>query len=899
MTCTKDDEEFIRNVRERNIVSVDGKRIIKGGWRVILLWRALRCLPSSLQKRVFVELLQGSDDGEDVWLWNEGDEALMKEGFYWWGSPPPWHSAATALQRRLARTSVQTLRKGRVQSTAFEMRVAMIYWLALASTAYRDADKGRGVEWDMKECIHIWLYSLPDSVDQWLARRSRSYDYRAFTEPMDQAGHSCYKGLDACWLLMTSQLLPTQCDQVIYPGYGHSCTPCLAHKPTLGSESLPLWTPSPALVALRAMWDEIEGSRNFSKWLLDQPIYGLNEANGFFSSLPQGTDEDKYLSWVNTYPAYLRCTVVLYTLKEWQAMDDCIKLSARGQSLNICSWWAAMCWKMIPDVLPYSSRVKRFITIIGHYEPWRVDFLPPPTPAPEIRDAIRDSGHTCWKEHQMDNYVAAMAFLNEDLEVVGIDVRKDSRCQSCWLQWHLKDLGETLPVEEPAFSTDLTELLVMLPPLMIVQRNECSRRTVAWDDIIMSVQKKLICCADSLDGSEESEDGEEGSDDDEASRNDESALVVPIHQSHANTTSHGENDPRPGTGPWNPSQIHNFHQSTYPNLPGSVPNSNDQEQQNLHYTLDDGDHQSRNMRTDYIDLNDPHHPQLLISQAHHLTENITDIFHRDINILYVQHNSDGSQHDNYSAIPMAINNAGQDQDNAQHPVFHDIQPSSYMNSTRSGDASYSTYGQASVLYDQTMLQNFEASQTQVSGRRSTPSLISELLNPSVENDMSSQSRDLAATMTQDDLDHQSPYKMPNTHSSHYQQHAMDPAVPAASKPKMIEKIRTFLTSELDRHSVYLARTHNGRPKLPWVDFETKLKDEGLELANWPTGVSEPGKDERADPNKGIAGISYDCAIGTPTIPGTAGRNFEKACKRRRGKHSKADKADAAGKLAVI
>ncbi|KAJ7586529.1 hypothetical protein C8J56DRAFT_944959 [Mycena floridula] len=151
-----------------------------------------------------------------------------------------------------------------------------------------------------------------------------------------------------------------------------------------------------------------------------------------------------------------------------------------------------------------------------------------------------------------------------------------------------------------------------------------------------------------------------------------------------------------------------------------------------------------------------------------------------------------------------------------------------------------------------MMQDLGVLQTEVAGRRSTPLSIPELVNPSVENDMFSQPRDGGVTMTQDNPDHQSPHRKPSTHASHHLQYT---AVPAASKPKMIEKIKTFLTSELDRHSVYLARTHNGRPKLPWVDFETKLKDEGLELINWPNGVPEPGKDERADPNKGIAGIS--------------------------------------------
>ncbi|KAJ7586440.1 hypothetical protein C8J56DRAFT_1051806 [Mycena floridula] len=124
--CIKDDKEFIRNTRERTMVDVNGWEMIKGGKMVVLLWRALRWLPSSLQKRVFLKLLQGSDDREDVWLWNEGDEALIEWEVYPWDSPLPWTSAAAALERRLARTPAQTLRRREVESAAFEMRVAMI-----------------------------------------------------------------------------------------------------------------------------------------------------------------------------------------------------------------------------------------------------------------------------------------------------------------------------------------------------------------------------------------------------------------------------------------------------------------------------------------------------------------------------------------------------------------------------------------------------------------------------------------------------------------------------------------------------------------------------------------------------------------------------------------------------
>ncbi|KAJ7586432.1 hypothetical protein C8J56DRAFT_1084838 [Mycena floridula] len=170
--CIEDDKEFIRNARARTMVDVDGQEMIKGGKRVAFLWEALHELPSSLRKRVFLQLLQGNEDGEDVWLWNEGDEALMERNEHWWDSPPPWQSAATALERRLARTPAQTLRRREVQSAAFEMHVAMIVWLALTSAVYKSADKERGVrdreEWDMRDLIWGWWWGLLYGVLQWL-----------------------------------------------------------------------------------------------------------------------------------------------------------------------------------------------------------------------------------------------------------------------------------------------------------------------------------------------------------------------------------------------------------------------------------------------------------------------------------------------------------------------------------------------------------------------------------------------------------------------------------------------------------------------------------------------------------------------------------------------------------
>ncbi|KAJ7586520.1 hypothetical protein C8J56DRAFT_105389 [Mycena floridula] len=548
--CIDDDEEFIRNARARTMVDVDAERMIKGGKRVAFLWYALRHLPDSLRKCVFLDLLQGSDDGEDIWLWNEGDEALLEWVVYLEeeDQPPPWTSAAAALERRLTRTPPRTLRRREVESAAFKMRAAMIGWLALTSAAYKSAGEERGVrdceEWDMRGWIQVWYWGLPWRMLEWLDQCSKWYDHRAFTGAMDQAGHSCHQEIEKevrWWLFMRSQLFPTQQDTIIHFRSEH-CAPCLAHKPTCGCEPPPSWTPSLALVALRDMWDDIESHyderRDFSQWLLGQPIYGMKEANEFLRSLPRDTDEDWYLSWINTYPRRLRRTVTQYTLAEWRDMDDCLTGSAHGGSLNIRSWWAAMHWRMMPPGLSHSAHVKQFIDAWRYSVDWRLEFLPLQSPAPEFRDAIRESGHTCWEESQMDNYAAAMAVLKEDPKVVGSCVREYSGCQVCELQWRLQEWGETLPVEEQAFSEDLTELLVML-------RTECSRRKVAWDDILTSAQKEFIN-TDFSDFSEEAEISDAGSDVDEASGEDKRAPVAVIHPSQVNTAGHGENNPSSG-----------------------------------------------------------------------------------------------------------------------------------------------------------------------------------------------------------------------------------------------------------------------------------------------------------------------------------------------------------------
>ncbi|KAJ7586488.1 hypothetical protein C8J56DRAFT_1165474 [Mycena floridula] len=802
--CFEDDKEFTRNARARNIVDVDGEEMIQDGKRVALLWEALRRLPSGLRQRVFFELLQGSDDRDNVWLWNEGDEALMEWDEDWLKSPPPWTSAAAALERRLARTPPRTLRRREVQSATLEMRTAMIVWVALTSAAYKSADEERGVrdreEWEMQGLIDGWYFSLPGRVQEWLVQHSESYDDQAFTGAMDQAGHSCHRQIEhheGCWLFMRSQLLPAQQDHIIYLRDEH-CASCLVHKPTHESESPPSWTPSCALVALRFIWDstadsrdDIDASRDLSEWLSHQPIYGFKEANEFLSSLPRDTDEDRYLSWVNEYPRCLRYTVTKCTLVEWQAMDDCITTSERSGSLNIRSWCATMSWTMMPRGLSHSIRVKQFIEVWRYCGFEWFSFLPPPAPAPEFRDTIRESGHTCWKESQMDDYAAAMAFLDEDPNIVGINVQKDSRCQVCRLQWHLKELAQTLPVEERAFSVDLTELLVML-------RTECSRRKVAWSDISTSAQKKFIDTSFS-DFSEEAETSDAGMDDDEASGEDERAPGTLIHPSQDNTaTSHRENNPILGV--------------IYDNEAVDV------------------DEESADMTGRLIFTNpsseNPHPHSVSDPSFGH----IPDV------PLHPPTFTNPQTYIGYQGGTVAPWNHGLPEGGSDPTVGRQ---QGYIGTSASNFVEKASMGKNGGLRDYVPIE--ASAVTYPTGNHVRPQITSALDS---ERDVGFRSR--------------------NTPRINSQSHAssvaiIEPALP--SKRQMAEEIKKHLTDEMGksflRVGISLAQTDKGQVKLPWLDFETTLGENRVRMINWPAGVARPGKDLSKDTSKGIYGVRLD------------------------------------------
>lgn len=219
---------------------------IEGGERIVLVWSALKRLPvRAIRKRVFLQLLRGCDE-EDIWLWIDGDEEAM-----WKANNPddidsddvalrkanvsglPWETAAVALRTRLARQPRSTPLRDRVQSVVPEMRAAMIVWLILTSKAYKDAATEEGMldleEWNLELLVEHWWLLVPVEVGYWFVDHEDD-GFRMFDAVMAGQGHNCVPGRDFFndWLLMRSELFPTQKYNVPTGLKSAACNACLA-----------------------------------------------------------------------------------------------------------------------------------------------------------------------------------------------------------------------------------------------------------------------------------------------------------------------------------------------------------------------------------------------------------------------------------------------------------------------------------------------------------------------------------------------------------------------------------------------------------------------------------------------------------------------------------------------
>ncbi|KAJ7585853.1 hypothetical protein C8J56DRAFT_1165633, partial [Mycena floridula] len=754
LTCINDDSAFIRNVHEGNMVyvqntgSCEGR--VAGGNRVALFWRILQ-LGRHLPSRIAIDLLQGGEE-EDLWMWNDGDEAVI--GDIWLTSPPHWLAAATVLAARLHRQSEHTALRARVKAAVPQMRVAMIAWLALTSQISNRELHHRGrsnrQQWDIQALVSDWWSSLPDRVQEWLEIHSDENDRRAFDTAMNQEGHDCHVAIQkkfpidfvTPWLFMRGELFPILKADVVFFGYCHNTVTCAAcHSRTpLKSPSLLDWTPPITLVALRCMWDGVTQratDRDFFAWLSSKDTIGFKH----HIASDQWEDSDVcFLSWVNdTYPNYsLRYTVTQYTLDEWGSMDQSLLWAHTDGPVNVRPWLLDMLWRMLPVHMSDTERMRQFVA-----ESSVLDFLPPSNPSRIFRQAIEDSGHTCWQDslsryyrrsssHRVqwsdcrDDYASVMSFLQVQPEVIGIDSLQQFGCKVCESERLLKETFVT------------TKLTWRLFPLV----KQSSRRGLPW--ILSVVEQELA--REACNG--QAEDLTE-----------HQATLPMVNESHRT-----------------------------PNIPMSLD-------------------QNRPIRS---------HPLQPVSYQT-----------RDSNpVLYTMSHHDWDSH---SAVLHGLSpNASVECNVLSGQLYNQPYTSTSYGTSDANGSSFQAPSDVTVL-------TLEAT-----GRRATPLAISELVNPALDSNelVHGQGGSEACIVAQN---------MTGNPTPPVDLSRSEPL----SKDDMIKELKRFFTESFERLGVELHGSKRNK-KLPWIQFDDTLVDEGIEMVNWPEDVLSPGKGSNS--SKGLAGV---------------------------------------------
>ncbi|KAE9395533.1 hypothetical protein BT96DRAFT_143697 [Gymnopus androsaceus JB14] len=492
--CLEEDQVFIRNAHEGNMTLVKSSTRsevpyrVEGGARVALVWAAVEHLRLDLAISVFSRVLEGNHH-EDLWFWRHGDEELT--GAATLRSSPPWKEAANALQIRSSRQQAQTKLeqlelKQLVQSAAPELRVAMIYWLVMTSQAYktatrkpgrRDEEEG-GVLGGVRALVTRWWSSLPDGVQKWLSEHSQDYDRRAFDAGMVAKGHNCHvddpeqHGFASddptralrTWLFMRSRLYPLRKDNIFCLGYRRRWSSdksdiCPVYLSS-ALEPLPPWTPAPAVVALRHIWDRVADGRDFSKWIAIQDMSGFQEVENFIYRISSDFPSLEFRPWVNTYPQDIREAAASYTLEEWRTVAACVPLYPAATTIDkkkrfgtsvlkkitsalhpklifdIRACFAAMVWKMMLANMSTMEHVRKFVDIMGSFEliPRHTNHALE-TVCTSFYSEIKKLHHTCWSYNRIAEYASVMMFMGQEVpEVVGIDVDGAWGCPICGIQ---------------------------------------------------------------------------------------------------------------------------------------------------------------------------------------------------------------------------------------------------------------------------------------------------------------------------------------------------------------------------------------------------------------------------------------------------------------------------------
>ncbi|KAI5989521.1 hypothetical protein EDD15DRAFT_1304036 [Pisolithus albus] len=132
-----DDVRFMwRSEEEPRNLEPDGR--VKFVWNVIgFLLCQVKGYDCPRGQELWLRVIEGDDNEDDLWLWVDGDEEWLREQTWIWGDPDPtdWPSAQSALRRRIARKRYPppTARNEKVRNATPEQRACAITWLIASS----------------------------------------------------------------------------------------------------------------------------------------------------------------------------------------------------------------------------------------------------------------------------------------------------------------------------------------------------------------------------------------------------------------------------------------------------------------------------------------------------------------------------------------------------------------------------------------------------------------------------------------------------------------------------------------------------------------------------------------------------------------------------------------------
>ena len=182
-------------------------------------WRGRLC---PKLRELWLEMIEGSDTTDDVWLWMDGDEQWLRENFSRWrlvvdsftgaDHKGDWLDAHSALRRRIhrPRNNVGQLAE-RIRNATPEQRVAAISWLTCNSSRVKALaiELGR-TPWGMfgpSEIVNN--YEVYESRNLWRAFPGNTTAWEEAVKKLEENRCTCLKWAMQsvrCWFNMSTWL---------------------------------------------------------------------------------------------------------------------------------------------------------------------------------------------------------------------------------------------------------------------------------------------------------------------------------------------------------------------------------------------------------------------------------------------------------------------------------------------------------------------------------------------------------------------------------------------------------------------------------------------------------------------------------------------------------------------